>query len=236
MIAENDPEISVERVELRRPGAVMPAYVAQPRNGRPYTPGVVVVMHVWGVDEPIRETVRMFAKAGFAAIAPDLYARSGAPSGDGQSDYKTFLPHREQLKDEQVDADLRAAALWLRLAHPEGKVGVMGFCMGGGIALRQALSNDDVFDAAAVLYGRVSGIDAARITMPVIASYGETDTSIPVDDVRAFQKVLRGPNDIVVYKSAGHAFFDHTRPSYVPAAAQDAWRRTIKFLAKYLAK
>jgi carboxymethylenebutenolidase len=191
-------------------------------------------MHVWGVDEPIRDAVRRFAKAGYAAIAPDLYWRSAAPNGDGETDYEKFRPYREKLQDAQVDSDLRAAALWLKTAHPQTKVGVTGFCMGGAIALRQALDNDDVFAAAGIWYGRVSGVDASRIRMPIAGSYGEKDTSIPPDTVRAFRKVLRAPNDIAIYPTSGHAFFDHTRPSHVPVAAEDSWRRTVAFFAKYL--
>lgn len=233
-IAEDDAAISVTRVEIRRPDTLMPAYAAQPRGARPQTPGVVVVMHVWGVDDPIRDVVRRFARAGFAAIAPDLYARFRAPNGDGETDASKFRAYAEKLQNAQVDGDLRAAALWLKTAHPQGKVGVAGFCMGGVVALRQALDNDDVFGAAAVWYGKVSSIDASRIRMPVVASYGEKDTGIPADTVRAFRKVLRAPNDVAIYPTCGHAFFDHTRPSYVPVAAEDSWRRSIAFLTKYL--
>lgn len=233
-VSEDDASIEVLRVDVRRPDTVMPAYVAKPRNARPHTPGVVVVMHVWGVDEPIREVVRRFAKAGFAAIAPDLYARFRAPSGEGATDFTAFKPFMEKLQNAQVDGDLRAAALWLKTAHPQGKVGVTGFCMGGAISLRQALDNDDVFAAAGIWYGKVSGIDASRIRMPVTGSYGEKDASIPADTVRAFRKVLRSPNDVAIYPTSGHGFFDHTRPSHVPVAAEDSWRRTIAFFTKYL--
>lgn len=233
-VAEDDAAIEVSRVELRRPDIVLPAYAAKPRNARPNTPGIVVVMHVWGVDEPIRDVVRRFAKAGFAAIAPDLYARFKAPGGDGEVDAAKFRPYAEKLQNAQVDSDLRAAALWLKTAHPQGKVAVAGFCLGGAIALRQAIDNDDVFAADVVWYGKVSGIDASRIRMPIVGHYGEKDMSIPPDTVRAFRKILRAPNDIAIYPTSGHAFFDHTRASHVPVAAEDSWRRTIAFLTKHL--
>jgi carboxymethylenebutenolidase len=233
-VPENDPAITVERIELRRPDTAIPAYVAQPRDAKSNTPGIVLAMHIWGVDESIREVVRRFAKAGFAAIAPDLYARFGAPSGDGVTDIATFRPYVQKLQNAQVDGDLRAAALWLKNANPQGKVGVAGFCMGGSIALRQAIDNDDVFAADAVWYGKVADMDASRIRMPIVGSYGEKDTSIPSETVRAFRKVLRSPNDIVVYPTAAHAFFDDRRASYVGPAAVDSWQRTIAFLNKYL--
>lgn len=232
--AQDDPAIEVAQVQLRRPDTIVPAYSAQPRNAGPKTPGVVVVMHIWGVDTDIREVVRRFAKAGFATLAPDLYSRFGAPSGDGETDFTKFRPFAQKLQNAQVDGDLRAAALWLREAHPQGKVGVTGFCMGGAIALRQAIDNDDVFAADAAWYGKVADIDAARVRMPIAGSYGAKDTSIPADGVRAFRESLRVPNDIVIYPTAAHAFFDSTRSSYVAVAAQDSWRRTVAFFTKYL--
>lgn len=233
-VAEDDAAITVEQVSLRRPDCVMPAYAAQPLNPRANTPGVVVVMHLWGVDEPIREVVRRFAKAGFAAIAPDLYARVDAPGGEDVNDYTIFKPYAEKLQPAQVDSDLRAAALWLKTAHPAGRVGIAGFCMGGAIALRQTLDNEGVYAAAGIWYGKVAGVDPSRVQIPVAGSYGEKDTGIPGDSVRAFRKVLRAPGDIVIYPTSGHAFFDHTRESYVPIAAADSWRRTIAFFTKYL--
>ncbi len=234
-VSQDDPAIHVENVDLARPDVALPAYAALPRDAAASTPGIVVVMHLWGVDESIREVVRGFAKSGFAAIAPNLYARSHAPSGDGAEDYTKFRPFAQQLQPAQVDGDLRAAALWLKARTSERKVGITGFCMGGAIALRQAIDNSDVFSADAVWYGKVEGIDPAKIRMPLLGSYGERDTSISADSVRAFEKALPGDRDVVIYPGAGHAFFDHTRPSYEAQAANDAWRRTIAFFTKYLA-
>lgn len=234
-VPENDPSIVVERVDLRRPDAAISAYTAYPVNARPNVPSVVVVMHVWGVDASIRETVRRFAKAGFAAIAPDLYARFGAPSGDGVTDVNVFRPYSKQLERKQYDGDLRAAALWLTTKFPATKVGIMGFCMGGHIVLIQAMDNGDVFAAACPFYGSLDDVSADKIHIPVCGSYGARDTGIDAEDVRAFRGELRVPNDIRVYATAGHAFFDDARQAYVPAAAEDAWKRTVEFLAKYLA-
>lgn len=150
MVAENDPQIEATWIALQRPDKAMRAYFAQPKNSDPQTPGIVVVMHVWGVDTSIRDVVRRFAKEGFVAIAPDLYDRLGAPSGDGATDFKPFGELAGKLVDSQVDGDVRAGAQWLKAQHLHGKVGVTGFCMGGSIALRQAIDNGDVFSAAAV--------------------------------------------------------------------------------------
>jgi len=107
--------------------------------------------------------------------------------------------------------------------------------MGGHIVLIQATDNADVFAVAAPFYGALTGIAADGIHMPICGSYGARDTSIPADDVRAFRDALRVPNDIRVYASAGHAFFDDQRASYVAVAATDAWKRTLDFFKRYLA-
>jgi carboxymethylenebutenolidase len=234
LVPEDDPAISVERVQLRRPDAVVPSYAAWPVHAPFNVPSVVVIMHIWGVDTSIRDTVRRFAKAGFAAIAPDLYARFGAPSGDGSTDSDVFRPYAKQLVRKQYDGDIRAAALWLTTKFPGSKVGIMGFCMGGHIVLIQAMDNGDVFTAACPFYGSLNDVNPDNIHIPICGSYGARDTGIAADDVRTFRNELRVPNDIRIYNSAGHAFFDDQRPSYVAAAAVDAWKRTVDFLAKYL--
>jgi carboxymethylenebutenolidase len=234
LVAEDDPAIVVERVTLRRPDTGVPGYAAWPVNASPATPSVVVIMHVWGVDTSIRDVVRRFAKAGFAAIAPDLYARFGAPVGDGVDDIAVFRPYSKDLVRKQYDGDIRAAALWLTTKFPQTKVGITGFCMGGHIVLIQAIDNGDVFAAACPFYGAVEEIDPTQIHMPVCGNYGARDTSIPAEDVKAFRAALLVPNDIRVYPSAGHAFFDDQRASYVGSAASDAWTRTLAFFKQYL--
>jgi carboxymethylenebutenolidase len=234
LVPENHPAISVERVAIRRPDGTVPGYAAWPVRALPNCPSVVVIMHIWGVDESIRDVVRRLAAAGYAAIAPDLYSRFGAPSGDGVTDAGVFRPFAKQLDRKQYDGDIRAAALWLAAKFPQTRVGIMGFCMGGHIVLIQATDNADVFSVAAPFYGSLPGIDPTAIHMPICGSYGARDTSIPADDVRAFRDALLVQNDIRVYASAGHAFFDDQRASYVAAAAVDAWKRTIDCFKLYL--
>lgn len=234
LVAEDDPAIKTEQVSLRRIDGVIPGYAAWPVKAPFNAPSVVVIMHIWGVDTSIRDVVRRLAKAGIAAIAPDLYARFGAPSGDGSTDIDTFRPFASQLDRKKYDGDVRAAALWLSARFPGTKTGVLGFCMGGHIALVQAIDNGDVFNVVCPFYGSLKDIDPDKIHIPVCGSYGARDTSIPADDVRTFRGLLRVPNDVRVYNTAGHAFFDDQRASYVAAAADDAWKRTVDFLLQYL--
>ncbi len=191
-------------------------------------------MHIWGVDTSIRDVVRRFAKAGFAAIAPDLYTRYGAPSGDGATDFSEFRPYSHLLDRPTYNGDIRSAALWLKAKFPEAKLGITGFCMGGHIVLVEAIDNGDLFAAACPFYGSLDEIDPANVHIPICGNYGARDTSIPAGGVRSFRAALHVPNDIVIYDQAGHAFFDDQRASYVASAAEDAWSRTLAFFAKYL--
>lgn len=252
LVAEDDPAIRTRSVQLPRPDGTIAAYTATPKTSGPSTPGIVLIMHGWGVDTSIRDVARRFAKQGYVTIAPDLYGRLGAPSGDGATDFKPFADIAGKLIDAQVDGDIRAAAQWVRTSHPNATLGVTGFCLGGGITLRQAVDNGDIFSAAAVWYGKVRyatggppGSNQGPITamalayadeipIPLAGNFGKRDTGILADDVRALQKQLRVPNDIKIYAEAGHAFFDDQRDSYVPSAAADSWARTLGFFAKYL--
>ena len=234
IVPENDPAIAVERPQLRRPDGLVNAYAAYPTAVRANTPGIVLVMAMWGVDDQLRDTVRRFAKAGFMCIAPDLYSRMHAPSGDGNADIETFKPFAAQLQRKQYNGDLRAGGLSLLAKAPSCKLGVAGFSTGGHIALIQALDNSDVFDAVAPFYGAIKDIDPTELHIPVCGSYGEKDPSIPAEEVRVWRTALRVPNDMRVYGSAGHAFFDDTRSSYVASAADDAWKRVLAFFKDQL--
>jgi len=256
IVSENDSDIEVLRLQLPYPwrgsSRILDTYVARPKNQRATTPGVVVVQAIWGVDAQLRDVVRRLAKEGYAAIAPDLYSGLGAPSGDGVSDFSIFRPFGAKLDDETVDHDILQCANWIRRqGKPDAHAGVLGFCMGGGIALRQAVDNAPAFRAAAVFYGQVRytadsnagpivPIDIAyanALDVPVLGSWGGRDTSILPADVHALDDRLTGlnkPHDFVIYDEAGHAFFDDTRASYVASAADDAWTRTLYWFHRFL--
>ena len=234
IVAEDDPSIVVEAVELRRPDGNVSAYAAYPKSLHPDAPCVAISMHIWGIDAQLRDVVRRFAKAGYCAIAPDLYSRWNPPSGDGVTNVAVFRLFAAQLQRKQYGGDIRAAALYLMGKAPQGKRAVLGFCMGGHLALLQAVDNGDVFHTVAPFYGAVKEIDPADIHIPVCGSYGERDTSIPAEDVRTWKTELRVPNDIRIYSTAGHGFFDDTRSSYVASAADDAWKRTLSFFKDHL--
>jgi carboxymethylenebutenolidase len=191
-------------------------------------------MHIWGVDASMREIVRRLAVAGYAAICPDLYARFGAPSGDNNTDFATFRPYAKQLQRPQFVGDLSAAANWLSAKFAGTKTAVLGFCMGGRMAMQAAIDTNRRYAAVLPFYGSFDDVDPAAIEMPWCGSYGARDTSIPADSVTAFVAKLHVPHDVKIYDDAGHAFMDDHRASYVPSAAANAWQRALAFLKQYV--
>lgn len=253
IVSESDPAIAVARPQIRYGTRTLDSYYASPRNAGRTTPAVVVVQAIWGIDAQLRDTVRRFAKEGYIAIAPDLYTGLGAPSGDGAIDFAPFRDVAAKLSDDVVDADLAAAADFVRqgAGGAPQKIGVVGFCMGGAIALRQAVDNVKEFSAVSVFYGKVRygttnnngaitpiALDyAGSIGVPMAGSWGSRDTSILPDDVKALDLrliELGKPHDFFIYDEAGHAFFDDTRDTYVAPAASDAWTRTLAWFKRHL--
>jgi carboxymethylenebutenolidase len=246
IVAPDDPAIVAQHLTLQRPDTALDAYAAWPKDVGASTPGIVMVQHIWGVDSTIRDDVRRYAKAGYICIAPDLYARSKAPSGDGTSDIELFRPAASALDDAVLRGDLLAGRAFITAKAPQAKIGITGFCMGGGIALKALIGTSDYL-AASIFYGDVrpgtargaaSGPDtfayAKSITAAVRGNYGERDSSIAADDVRALFAQLTAPHELDIYPQAGHAFFDDTRKSYVASAASDAWTKTLAWFGRYL--
>jgi carboxymethylenebutenolidase len=219
----------------REDGSTLRAYSALPSRVGADTPSVVLMMHVWGVDQSMRETAHRFAAEGFATIVPDLYARFGAvPDGDATGDHTLFMPFAKQLTSESIDQDTRPAVSWLRERYADSKTAVAGFCMGGTMATYRIVGYTDLYSAAVVWYGLSDDVDPAKAEIPIVASYGADDTGIPAEKVEAFRDKLPVENDFKIYPNAGHAFFDETRQRYAPNAAEDSWTRVIAFLNKHI--
>jgi carboxymethylenebutenolidase len=207
-------------------------FLAHPSGDGTYPP-VVVIQEWWGVDDHVMDVTRRFARAGFLAMAPDLY--HGAVATE-PSDAKKLLM---ELDVDQAVSEIGQAVAYL-LQHPRAKgesVGVVGFCMGGRLAFRVAEVTPDV-GAVVVFYGHPPEPDAAeRVQAPILGLFGGQDAGIPVDTIRTFDEALteaRVEHEFVVYPQAGHAFFNDTRSRHDADASADAWNRTVAWLNDHL--
>lgn len=226
----------------------MPVYEARPASGTGH-PIVLVISEIWGVHEYIRDSTRRFAKAGYHAVAPELFKREGgvAQLTNVQDILKIVLGQ----KREQTLGDLKAAVEWAK-TRPGAKadrVGVTGWCWGGSTTIQVAATNPDI-KAAVAWYGPpgrpyegasgpVTGFDVAKdIKVPFLGLFGETDTNPKPEDARRFGELLKQHGnknvEIVIYPGAGHAFHADYRPSYKPEAAADGWKRCVGWFDKYL--
>jgi carboxymethylenebutenolidase len=207
-------------------------YLALPRTDAP-APGVVVIQEWWGLVPHIKDVTDRFAAAGYLALAPDLYGGRATTEPDEAN--KLMM----DMKRDVAARQLKGAVDFLK-QHPRstGKVGVVGFCLGGGLALLAACTNPEV--AACVdFYGVLPGgqPDCDRLQAPVLGLFGATDEWMPPAAVRELEQRLRASGktvETVIYPNVGHAFFNDTGPSYNAEAAADAWRRTLDWFARYL--
>ncbi len=210
------------------------AFVAWPAAKRGGSPAIVVAFEWWGMDAQIRDVARRLAREGYVAIVPDLY--HGQVANDPEQAHELS----RSLEDVGALRDLEAAAAWAH-AQPgtaKHKLGVVGFCMGGGLAWSLALHDPSV-SAAVVFYG-VPVTDPqqlAALHAPIQAHFGALDKGIPpsrAEDLRQALKAAKKPGEVYVYSGAGHAFMNETRPSYHPDAARQGWARMLAFLQRNL--
>jgi carboxymethylenebutenolidase len=224
-------------------GFNVPAYFAAPVS-RTNLPVVLVVHEIFGVHEYIADVCRRFAKAGYIAVAPDLFARQGDPGQYGEV-AKIMSQLVAKVPDQQVLADLDGARIWASdHGGALGKVGVTGFCWGGRIAWLYAAHAP--IKAAVAWYGHLTGptnalkpknpIDvAATLKAPVLGLYAGQDTGIALDDVEKMRVALsKGgaaskASEFVLYQNAPHAFHADYRPSYRADTALDGWERCLKW-------
>jgi carboxymethylenebutenolidase len=209
-----------------------PGYLAQPTGVGPH-PGLIIIQEWWGLVPHIKEVARRFAAQGYVALAPDLYYGEAAAEPDEARKLSMALDR------QQAVAEILAAAehlSGLQRVRPRG-VGVVGWCMGGGLAL-SAASEGINLAAAVCFYGRpLSAGDVALLKVPVLGLYGSEDRGIPVSAVRSFESDLQAhgvPHEIHIYEGAGHAFFNDTRAAYHPQAAADAWSRALAWFEQHL--
>lgn len=229
-------------------GFAMPAFVVRPEGGGP-APVIILVHEIFGVHEWVRDMCRRFARAGYHAVAPDLFARHG--DATREADFKKLIANIvAKASDAQVMADIDSAYVW---AGDHGgdatRRGITGFCWGGRIVWLYATHSADL-DAGVAFYGRLvnektalqpdSAIYRAEdLKAPVLGQYGALDKGIPVADVEAMRTKLSmagksPPDTITVYPGADHGFMADYRPSYNEQAARAAWDATLGWFGKYV--
>ena len=223
-------------------GFSVPIFYAAPA-GKKNLPVILVIQEIFGVHEYIADTCRRFAKAGYLAIAPELYARQGDPSQYGEM-AKLIAEVVSKVPDAQVMADLDGAVKW---AGENGgnlkKVGITGFCWGGRITWLYCEQSKHV-KAGVAWYGRLVGAASALtpkhpleiapiLNAPVLGLYGGQDDGIPLDTVDKMKVALASgsaaakASQFVVYPDAPHAFHADYRPSFRKEAAEDGWKRAV---------
>jgi len=243
------PTTGLEAGEVKVPtkDGSMPAYRAMPASGSNF-PVILVVQEIFGVHEHIKDVCRRFAKEGYFAIAPELYARQGDVSNMAMQDIVANVVSK--VPDEQVMADLDATVGYARTAGKAdvAKLGITGFCWGGRITWLYAAHNPNV-KAGVAWYGRIVGqpsamtpkhpIDVvAQINAPVLGLYGGADQGIPNDTVEKMREALKAAgktrSEIVIYPDTPHAFHADYRPSYRKEPADDGWKRAVAWFKKHL--
>ena len=208
-------------------------YFAAPASGK--GPAVVVIQEWWGLVPHIEDLVARFAREGFVAIAPDLFHGKTTKSPDEAG--KMVM----ELDVDRAVAEIKGAGAYL-LQRPEctsKKYGVVGFCMGGGLAQHVATQDPNV-GAAVSFYGGFKKVvtNWENLNAPLLLIYGENDQGVPPEKGRELAAKLQkmGKNvEVVIYPNATHAFFNDSRPEvHNPDAAADAWRRTLELFRRSL--
>jgi carboxymethylenebutenolidase len=232
--------LDVGEVKVPVADGSIPAYRAMPAQGGPF-PTVLVVQEIFGVHEHIKDLCRRLAKAGYYAIAPELYARQGDPSkiSDTQELIKAIV---SKVPDAQVMSDLDSAVDYAQASGKAdtARLAVTGFCWGGRIVWLYAAHSPGL-KAAVAWYGSIDRprtelqpkypIDlAADLKAPVLGLYGAADQGIPVDSVEKMQAACKSAGktcEIKIYPDTPHGFNADYRPSYRADAAKDGWARML---------
>ena len=215
-------------------GGTADGYLALPAAGK--GKGVIVIQEWWGLVPHIKNVADRYAEAGFVALAPDLYhgQHTTEPGEAGKLMMAMNIDHAEK--------DLRGAINYLR-AHTAvggGKVGVVGFCMGGALSLFAACKNPDTVGACIIYYGGHPNVkpDLASLKAPVLGFYAEKDGFVTPAMARDLQKQIQSLGkrmEMHVYPNCDHAFFNDDRPEvYSKQAAEDTWRRALAFFNENL--
>jgi carboxymethylenebutenolidase len=235
--------MSIEQTEvlITTPEGQMPAVLVAPANPD-RQPAVLLLMEAFGVTSHLRDVATRIAYAGYVVLIPNLYYReSPSPFGYDQVEQAMAMMWRLDFGDPMED-DLNAALAYLKSCSgvDPDRIGVTGFCLGGGLTFLTACKLSSEIAAAAPFYGMVMDewIDAVvNITVPIYLFFGGQDQFIPGDRVRQIQtrfESLGKDYKLKVYPDANHGFFCNERSDYHPTAAADAWNEVTRFFTQHV--
>jgi len=231
-VRADDPK--TETVTFSNGKDTVGGFLATPEKPGRY-PGLIVVHEWWGLNDWVKEQTVKLASQGFVALAVDLYRGKVAADASEAHELSRGLP------DDRAIVDLMAGIVYLTTRNDveHGRIGAIGWCMGGGYAVQLAMHVPRL-GACVVNYGALptDPNDLQNIGAPFLGNFGADDRGITPTDVQAFQKSMETLDrkvDIKIYDGAGHAFENpNNKDGYRPQAAEDAWNRTVAFLNKYL--
>lgn len=216
-------------------GKPVRGYLARPKGLKALLPGLIVIHEWWGLNDNIRKMAERLAGEGYTALAVDLY---GGQIADTPEKAQALMG--AVLKNTSpAEENLKQAYAFLETRQKAPKIGVIGWCFGGGWSLQTALLFPEKVDAAVIYYGHLVDDKAklAPLKMPILGFFGGKDQSIPVATVQSFEKALKDLGksvEIHVYEDASHAFANPSGGSYNPKAAEDSWKRTTAFFKTHL--
>ena len=207
-------------------------------NNNGTLPAVVMIHENKGLNDHIKNMANLLAKNGYVVLAVDLF------KGEVTTDRNRSSELTQYVRDNQniATANLQSAVKYLSsLPNVNAeKIASLGWCFGGAQSLQLALnSQDHPLSATIIYYGRLMTDNAtlANIKWPVLGIFGDQDSSIPVDTVKAFESALNSNdilNEIYIFKGVGHAFANPSGDNYAPTETKDAWDKTLSFLDKHL--
>src|SRR5581483_5439260 len=235
-VPKDDARIKTEYITVDSPqgNGSIKGYFVKPAKASGKLPAVLVVHENRGLNPYIEDVARRLGTENFLAFAPDGLTSVGGYPGDDEKGGAAF----QKVDRQKMAEDFVAAARWLK-ARPDctGKIGVVGFCFGGGVANTLAVRLGSDLAAAVPFYGaQPSAADAAKIKAPLLMQYASLDTRI-TGGWPAYEQALKANRvtyTAYVYEGANHGFHNDTTPRYDEAAAKLAWQRTIDFFNKYL--
>jgi carboxymethylenebutenolidase len=223
-----------QMIEFPNNGTGAVGYLASPAGGS--GPGVIVIQEWWGLVDHIKDVCDRFAAAGYFALAPDLY--HGVTVAEPDEAGKAMMA----LQMDRAARDLSGAVDELVRRSGHDHIGVIGFCMGGGLAIVLATQRPDAVAAVVPCYGVIPWPDAqpdySAMSAALLGHYAGKDDFFTPEAAQELGEKLRGLGkeaDIIIYPEADHAFFNDTRPEvYAPEEAALLWERSLAFFASHL--